>query len=273
MNVISLGYRTDLMLRTMAGSNITELDSHVVIRTLANPGFWWGNFLLLKSAPRSGDARRLSELFTNAFPEAAHLALGVDNTDGDCGEAGELADLGVTAEVNTVLTATRLLPPGQPRMQADIRALISDDDWEQALDLRINCDDQFALTAEHRQFLERKFMEHRRLCEAGFGAWIGAFVEGRMRAGAGLFSDGQGLARFQGVETHPSFRRQGLASAVVHHAGHWGLHQMHVRLLVIVADPGYHAIHIYRALGFEDVEQQVQLTRADPSERVLDALA
>ena len=31
--------------------------------------------------------------------------------------------------------------------------------------------------------------------------------------------------------------------------------------LVIVADPGYHAIGIYRSLGFVDWETQVQLTR------------
>jgi hypothetical protein len=28
-----------------------------------------------------------------------------------------------------------------------------------------------------------------------------------------------------------------------------------------VADPGYHAIELYRSVGFVDVEKQVQLTR------------
>jgi hypothetical protein len=30
---------------------------------------------------------------------------------------------------------------------------------------------------------------------------------------------------------------------------------------VIVADPEYHAVEIYRRLGFVDTERQVQLTR------------
>ena len=52
----------------------------------------------------------------------------------------------------------------------------------------------------------------------------------------------------------------GLASALVHHAGKAALDRGAKRL-VIVADPGYHAIGIYRSLGFVDWETQVQLTR------------
>ena len=265
MKVISLGFRTDLMLRTLAGSTITDHGTRLVVRTPANPGFWWGNFVLFNAPPRKGDARSWAALFSGDFPQAAHLALGVDGTNGDTGDADELAELGVASEVNSVLTATRLLPPGEPDIATDIRPLTSDDDWAQATRLRIACDDHFTMTAEHQQFLERKVAEHRRICDAGHGAWFGAFVEGRMRAGAGLFSDGSGLARFQDVETHPSYRRRGLASSLVHQAGHWGLHQLGARTLVIVADPGYHAIRLYRALGFADAERQVQLSRPPAS--------
>lgn len=261
MKVTSLGFRTDLMLRTMAGSAIADHGTHLVVRTPANPGFWWGNFVLFEGPPGKGDAHSWSAAFSGAFPGAAHLALGVDGTDGDTGDAAELAELGVTAEVNSVLTATRLLPPGAPGISADIRALAGDDDWDQATDLRLSCDDHIAMTPEHRRFSERKVAEHRALCEAGHGAWFGAFVERRMRAGAGLFGDGDGPARFQSVETHPAYRRQGLASSLVHHAGRWGLDRLGARTLVIVADPGYHAIRLYRALGFADAERQVQLCR------------
>ncbi|MGW2426184.1 GNAT family N-acetyltransferase [Streptomyces sp. NPDC001709] len=261
MKVISLGFRTDLMLRTLAGSVITDHGTHLVVRTPANPSFWWGNFVLFKAPPRNGDARWWSTIFAGEFPQAAHLALGVDGTDGDTGDAAELAEIGFTTEVNSVLTATRLLPPSEPDIATDIRPLASDDDWAQATRLRIACDDHFAMTAEHQQFLEKKVTEHRRLCDAGRGAWFGAFVEGRMRAGVGLFSDGSGLARFQDVETHPSYRRRGFASTLVHQAGRWGLHQLGAHTLVIVADPGHHAIRLYRALGFADTEHQVRLSR------------
>jgi hypothetical protein len=36
---------------------------------------------------------------------------------------------------------------------------------------------------------------------------------------------------------------------------------LHVRTLVIVADPEYHAIRIYRSLGFTETETQIELER------------
>jgi predicted GNAT family acetyltransferase len=86
------------------------------------------------------------------------------------------------------------------------------------------------------------------------------FEDGRLLSSLGIVSDGSGLARFQSVETHPAARRRGLASALVHHAGKAALDRGAKRL-VIVADPEYHAIGIYRSLGFVESETQVQLTR------------
>ena len=34
---------------------------------------------------------------------------------------------------------------------------------------------------------------------------------------------------------------------------------------MIVADPGYHAIDLYRSAGFDDRETKVELTRRPPS--------
>jgi GNAT superfamily N-acetyltransferase len=158
-----------------------------------------------------------------------------------------------------VLTATSLAAPRRPAPPGTVvRALVGDEDWAQALALRMALKDG---AAEHRDFVERKQGAYREVCEAGRGAWFGAFVEGRMRAGAGVFSDGRGLARYQNVETHPGFRRRGLASSVVHAAGTWALRHFAAPTLVMAADPAYHAIHLYRTLGFTDTEPQVQLLR------------
>ncbi len=265
VKVISVGFRTDLMLRKMAGSLITDSAAHVVVRTPANPGFWWGNFLLFNAPAQQGDAARWQALFSDEFPEAPHLALGVDGIDGDAGDASVLAELGVTTEVNSVLTATRLVPPTRQGAKITVRPLTSDGDWAQAMDLRFACHDDGTGSAGYRQFVERKLAEDRKLCDAGHGTWFGAFIDGGMRSAGGLFHDGSGIARFQTVETHPGYRRRGLASSLVHHIGSWGLHKMGARTLVIVAEPDYHAIRIYRALGFADAERQVQLHRAPQS--------
>ena len=65
--VVSLGFRTDLMLRRMAGSIIVEHAAHLVVRTPANPRFWWGNFVLFDGPPGQDDGRRWLAVFAEAF--------------------------------------------------------------------------------------------------------------------------------------------------------------------------------------------------------------
>jgi len=94
----------------------------------------------------------------------------------------------------------------------------------------------------------------------GHGAWFGAFVDGVIRAELGIFTDGEGIARYQFVGTHPDFRRRGLTSALVASAGQWALASLPgVRELVIIADAGGPAARIYRRVGFRDQEWQAQL--------------
>lgn len=263
VKVTSLGFRTDLMLRKLAASTITDCVSHLVIRTPANPGFWWGNFVLFGTPPGQGDAGRWRAIFAEEFPDASHLALGVDGTTGEAGDMGELAELGVTVEVSTVLTATRLRPPAEPKLDATYRPLTDNDDWAQAVALRMRCG-EYPETSDHRQFTERKLAESRKISENNYGTWFGAFAHGRMRSSLGLFTDGSGMARFQDVETDPEYRGQGLASNLVYQAGLHGSRELGAHTLVIVADPTHIAIRIYHALGFTDRESQVQLQR-DPA--------
>jgi predicted GNAT family acetyltransferase len=96
--------------------------------------------------------------------------------------------------------------------------------------------------------------------EAGHGKWFGAFDGDRLQASLGLMFDGNGLARFQTVQTHPNDRNKGIASTLVHRASTYGLTEGGARTLVMVADPEYLAIRIYRSLGFTDSETQLQFT-------------
>lgn len=261
MNVESLGYRTDLMLLELSGSVVIDRSTHMVVRTPANPGYWWGNFLLRASPLRRGDAGHWAREFTESFPDAGHLTFGVDGTEGEAGDASELAELGVTVTTDLVLTAEEMAAPGPTPPGVDVRPLSGDADWAQAAELRRLSDDSGLSGPVHTEFLARHQASYRKLCEDGYGAWFGAFVDGALRAGAGVFTDGSGIARFQNVQTHPGHRRRGLASAVVRHAGHWARTQLRVGTLVIVAETGHHAVDLYRKLGFAVAEHQVALHR------------
>jgi predicted GNAT family acetyltransferase len=101
----------------------------------------------------------------------------------------------------------------------------------------------------------------RTLTQAGHGNWFGAFIDGRLLCSMGLFSTGLGSARFQSVETHPDARQQGLAGTLVHHVSRFGFDELSAQTLVMVADPDYSAIRIYRAVGFAGTQTQLQAER------------
>jgi ribosomal protein S18 acetylase RimI-like enzyme len=258
VQVRSLGFQTDLMLRRLAGASIDDRGDHLVVRTPDNPTFYWGNFLLIEP-PRPGSSAHWLDVFAREFPDAQHVAIGVDGVDGVPGDVSELLAAGLVLETSVVLTAQQLRPTAVPA-GVEVRPLVSDDDWQQMVDVRLEIDED--QPPGHREFVERKAREAQRLMLAGHGEYFGALVDGVVRASLGVVTDGHGLARYQSVETHPDHRRKGLARAMLGAAAETALTRLRARTLVIVADPDYVAIDLYRGLGFAETERQVQLQRA-----------
>ena len=258
MEVRSLGFRTDLMIRALEGSQITDRGGYVVIRTPQNPTFWWGNFLLLPGLPALGEPGRWLAIFAAEFPGAAHVTLGIDTTDVRDADIAAFERHGLAPDLSAVLTAAALQAPPFPNQAAIVRPLAGDDDWRQAAELR------GAVTAgspgSDPEFLRAQVAAERALTEAGHGWWFGAFTGGRLAATLGLITDGSGLARYQNVETHPDARRQGLAGTLVWEAGRHALAHG-ARILVMVADPQEAAIRVYRSVGFEQQENQLGFAR------------
>ncbi|TCO49933.1 FR47-like protein [Kribbella antiqua] len=263
MEITSLGFRTDLMLQELSGSEVHDTGEYVVVRTPDNPAFWWGNFLLFRTPFGPGDAQARSELFRKEFPDAKHVAIGIDSVDGVVGAEDELAAAGFEIGRDVVMTTGAVVPPSRPNTESTYRFLSSDDDWEQLTALGL-ATATMTVDAAYEDFHRRKVMSKRRLVDAGHGKWFGAFGGDRLQAALGLMFDGRGLARFQTVETHPDDRNRGIATTLVHHASTYGLTAGGAHTLVMVADPEYLAIRIYRSLGFSDTETQLQLTIPSP---------
>jgi ribosomal protein S18 acetylase RimI-like enzyme len=259
VEVHSIGWQTDLELRRSEGAELRDHGDHVVVRTRANPAYRWGNFLLLSAGAADGDAEPWLSRFRAEFPSADHVAIGLDSPAGELGGFADPDALGLRCESNAVLVAAGLRRPSRPPPAAELRALEGDRDWGRALELRLAVDGEGE--SGYREFVERQMASVRRVCEQGDGAWFGAFSDGEMRAGLGVFRAGADVASIQTVDTHPAHRRQGLASYLLLAAGEHAHGRLGARKLVIAADPGYFAIDIYRALGFLEVERQVQLER------------
>ncbi|MGW0586328.1 GNAT family N-acetyltransferase [Streptosporangium sp. NPDC002607] len=258
MAVRSLGYQSDLMLLGLQGSVVDRRDGYLAVRTPANPTYHWGNFILLDTPPAPGTVASWVSTFHHEFPDAGHVALGVDGVTGDAGEPEELAAASLDVERSTVMTASAVHPPPRPNRDAHFRVLNGDEDWSAALALQEATNPGPDIEG-YRVFAQRNLAAMRRLQERGCGAWFGAFVNDRMVSGLGLFTDGSGLARYQAVDTHPAHRNQGLSGTLVYTAGRHALEHLNAHTLVMVADPSYVAIRVYRSVGFTDAETQVQL--------------
>ncbi|GGR29938.1 GNAT family N-acetyltransferase [Deinococcus ruber] len=261
----SLGFRTNVALLVQAGSTAEQKDGYQVIRTPKNPTFWWGNFLLLSEVPEPDALPGWLHTFGWEFPEARHVALGLDVPDQLSLDVPPGAGLTLTRAAVMTLECSGRVPPPHLNTQAEYRPLSSDADWQQALTLRLATNDTLEPGA-YQHFARRRLTLLREQAEAGRGAWFGAFLDGQMVAGMGLYAAGDGLARFQTVETHPAFRRRGLCGSLVTYAVNWGFEHLGAHTLVMVADPEDEAIRVYRSLGFCESEWQWSLERAPVGE-------
>jgi ribosomal protein S18 acetylase RimI-like enzyme len=263
MEIASLAYRTDLAMLEHSGSTVEDRGTYLVVRTQDNPTFWWGNHLLLpQGAVDATDAQRWVATFEREFPEARHRTFGVDGVSGELADVAGFAALGMETEVLSVMTATEVHEPPRPNTDTTLRTLASDDDWAQQVELSMVGEG----VGYDRAFCTARTAAERGLVEQGYGAWWGAFDGDVLLSSMGLFLASPGLARFQHVKTHPDARGRGLAGTLVHRTSRHGLDELGAHTLVMVADPDYLAIRIYRSVGFADTERQVQVTRKPPED-------
>jgi ribosomal protein S18 acetylase RimI-like enzyme len=265
MQLKSLGFQTELLFRRFEGE-VIERPYYLVIRTPKNPGYRWGNFLIFQDPPKEGDLEKWKDIFAKEIgtpPDYNHFVFGIDGLKGEAGVLEPFLKAGFELEKTVVMTARTVNPPPKFNKDCTIRTFQADD-WQEWIQL--NLDSNNADTPEKRdpddegfyRYLERKASEYQRMIEAGSGQWFGAYLDGQLAASLGLFV-WNGLGRFQAVDTHPNFRRRGLAGTLVYHAARQGFSDMGAETLVMCADPDYVAVKIYESVGFKITEQQMAL--------------
>ncbi|QRN99140.1 GNAT family N-acetyltransferase [Archangium violaceum] len=258
----SLGNETDLFFPRFEGQ-VVDRGPYLVVRTPANPTFYWGNYLIFDAPPGERDFPRWMDLFVEELgrpPQVRHVLFGWSGGEPSAAALAPFTREGFELSEDLVLATSAVHAPPHPNTEATFRPLETDAEWAEALEHQVLMREPHFDEAPYRDFKARQLARYRRMADAGRGAWFGAFLGERLVADLGLFHEGP-LARYQSVETHPDFRRRGLCGTLVWRAAEYAREHWGVKQWVIVAVSDGPATSIYTSVGFEFVERKLALLR------------
>jgi GNAT superfamily N-acetyltransferase len=245
VRVRSLALTTELALANTRGKVIDKGD-YLVVATPDDPGYYYGNLLVLPAPPQAGEVTFWTRRFRDELP-LAHVTLWWDGITGDAGAVDELEAAGFTIERALVMTAEAIAktPPPLP-----VREL-ADSEITEAL--------PWALADRHdeqyRRFLVRRAAWQRTLVQRGLAKWFGAFDGETLVGSLGLVELGT-IGRYQDVQTLPAYRGRGVASTLLYAAARAAT----VERVVVVTEKA----DLYERAGFRIVERTASACKYPP---------
>ncbi|MEA2421212.1 MAG: hypothetical protein QOF55_311 [Thermoleophilaceae bacterium] len=172
--------------------------------------------------------------------------------------ASAAATAGYDVTFLSYLIATEARPPGPVPAGFTLEPVESEEAWQRLgrLEDRMSKDDPWY---EGPESSERLFAKTRYVSEQVGIEWLTLLdADGALATKLGLFRHGP-VYRLQDVGTAPEYRRRGLSSYLLRVALARALHEGGADGLVVEADTEYHAIDLYRKLGFRDVGETAAL--------------
>lgn len=257
MIVRSLALTTELALAATRGS-VTDRGDYLVVVTPDDPGYYNGNVLVLRAAPQVGEVSYWTRRFADEIgkrPGIKHVTLWWDGVHGDAGAEHELRMHGFEIIRDQVMIAEDELVARDAALP--IRPLTPDEVLATA-DLAYTIGDRHDDT--YRLFLDRRAVWHRDLVENNMAAFWGAFDDGALVASLGLAWIDEQTARYQDVQTLPTHRKRGLASALLATSARAAFTRGSERI-VIVVEPESDAARVYERAGFRIVERTASARR------------
>lgn len=256
MNLQSLGYRSDLIFTDFDGK-VEDRGSYLVVRTLSNPNFFWGNLLIFDRPPQKSNFEEWKATFKKEFTEPSiyHMTFAWDSPSGETGDVSLFVENGFELQKQVVLATASVNEP--PHLNSDlvVRPLSVDREWDRMIEIQTDSAHSHLPRHEWEKFYIAQSLRYRKMSLAGRGQWFGGFLNDKLVAGLGIFHDGE-LGRYQIVSTHPDFRRQGICGTLVYRSAQYALQEMKLKNLVMCADQEYHAARIYESVGFRPMQKE-----------------
>lgn len=230
-------------------TKVTDHGSYWCFSTPNFDDYWMGNYLFLKTPPTLGSLSGWQELSYAAFsnrPLLHKLVLVWCTQDTWSHEA-----CGFEIDYSVMLSAEapKLFPPPA---QVEI-VPVSKENWAKVVHLALSEIDPKDF--RHLAYTRRRFEAYAQTIACGRGTWWTAVCEGEVIGSSGFFSDGR-IGRFQEVTTARSWRRRGIATALVSHIAVNFKSTHPLTKILIAAEPNSQAERIYQHIGFNSFALQ-----------------
>ena len=258
MNIRSIALTTELALIATRG-RVTDRGTYLVAATPDDPGYYYGNLLVLPGPVLRGQVPHWLRTFDDELgddPAIKHVTLCWDGITGDEGAGDELRDAGFSIDTNQTMVAEDI---DAPVPVLPVRALTPDE-------VLATVDIGWAIGDRHdetyRRFLTRRATWHRELVARGTARFYGAWHGTTLVASLGLVRI-DNVGRYQDVQTLPTYRKRWLARALLATAARDALAAGAERV-VIVAEPESAAARLYARAGFRTIERTASACRYPP---------
>lgn len=256
MKLQSLGLRSELIFTDFDGQ-VEDRGAYLVVRTLTNPNFFWGNLLIFDRPPQISDFEEWTALFKKEFtdPSIYHMTFAWDSPQGIIGEISRFEANGFELEKKIVLATSSVNPPPKINHDLIVKPIHTDREWDQMMKIQVDSAHDHLPRHEWESFYRSQSVRYREMAKAEMGYWFGGFLGDRLVGGLGVFHNGE-IGRYQQVCTHPDYLRRGICGTLVYESGRYALSRMGLKQLVMCADPEYHAARIYESVGFKQVQTE-----------------
>lgn len=226
------------------------------------PECQFGNYLLLDHPPTEYDRDWLERAFDQLIgsnPLIRHRTFLWSHTHDNPLQLGSFVSAGYRYMECLALALQR----GQLRAPSGLAPLpirpFEPADWSDWLAFELAEHPSSRQRPAYQHYLQARAHLYQSMIADGLGQWWGMWQDDLLVASCGLFFTPE-HGRFQLVRTREGWRNRGLCRHLLHEVARRGLER--VDTLVIVADIHYHALGIYRRLGFEPTTRIATLCRA-----------
>jgi ribosomal protein S18 acetylase RimI-like enzyme len=242
-------------------AEFAERDGYLVYRSDRFPDYYAGNGIEIRD-PGGRNLRQWEAIFRREFDSDLfrHRTFSFQRAPELEPLAAEAREAGYKVIFLSYLIATRPLGVGPPPAGLSIERIETEDGWQRLLQFEDRTSPGYdwyegpestaSLLAKTRHVSEKVGIEWLALVEDG----------GAIASKLGFFRHGP-VYRLQEVATAEEHRRRGLCSYLLRLVLRRALEEDDAEGVVVSADRDYHAIDLYRKLGFEEVGETVELMR------------